>query len=353
MSLNISIDVDGTILDANEKLLPHVRESLQLLKDAGHCLQLWSAGGADYAYKHALKNQLTDLFESYAKKSDVAIDDLPETAHPLTAVQVDHNHTLDQAVKKVLGIEQNVDAALTLSSALVNFVQQLQTEENHIREQYGAILRRNIPLHPIPFFGVIENARVVTVGLNPSTTEFTEAGRWPQILTPCELAQRLVRYFRDPEIPPHYWFAELQWSLEFSTAHIILWLPMLMLRLGTTFGPRHLEANIQNIPNGLEHYNHLLNAGIQTWLPRTFDFCKDTVKLVVICLRNAQLEQKIREALGPEWNGEIVVMSKSEVPRWAWENRGQTYPSSRLGKHFHLENLEHKLAAQIEFRKSC
>jgi hypothetical protein len=323
MPLNISIDVDGTILDANENLLPHARESIQLLKDAGHCLQLWSAGGADYAYKHALKNKLTDLFESYAKKSDIAIDDLPETAHPLAAVHVDHNHTLDQAVKKVLGIEQNVDAALTLNSVLVNFVQQLQTEENHIREQYGAILRPNIPLHPIPFFGVIENARVVTVGLNPSTTEFTKAGRWPQILTPCELAQRLVRYFREPEIPPHYWFAELQWSLEilhcpyhFAAAHVDAspW---------TTFGPRHLEANVQNIPHGLERYNHLLNAGIQTWLPRTFEFCKDTVRLVVICLRNAQIEQKIREALGPEWNGEIVVMSKNEVPRWAWENRDE------------------------------
>ncbi len=73
MPLNISIDVDGTILDANENLLPHARESIQSLKDAGHCLQLWSAGGADYAYKHALKNKLTDLFESYAKNQTLRL----------------------------------------------------------------------------------------------------------------------------------------------------------------------------------------------------------------------------------------------------------------------------------------
>jgi phosphoglycolate phosphatase-like HAD superfamily hydrolase len=329
MPLNISIDVDGTILDANENLLPHVRESLQLLKDAGHCLQLWSAGGADYAYKHALKNKLTDLFESYAKKSDVAIDDLPETAHPLAVIHVDRNHTLDQAVKKVLSIEENVDAALTLSSALVNFVQQLQAEENHIREQYGAILRPNIPLHPIPFFGVIENARVVTVGLNPSSTEFIEAGRWPTTLTPCELAQRLVRYFREPEITPHYWFAELQWSLEilhcpyhFAAAHVDAspW---------TTYGPRHLA---QYNPTGLQCYNELLNDGIQNWLPKTLGFCKDTVKLIVNCSGNMQVEQKIRDTLGPEWNGEIVAMPNNKVARWAWENR------NRLIRLLDLEN---------------
>ena len=47
MPLNISIDVDGTLLDENERPVPQARESLQLLKNAGHCLQLWSAGGAD------------------------------------------------------------------------------------------------------------------------------------------------------------------------------------------------------------------------------------------------------------------------------------------------------------------
>ena len=227
MPLNISIDVDGTILDANENLLPHVRESLQLLKDAGHRLQLWSAGGADYAYKHALKNQLTDLFESYAKKSDIAIDDLPETARPLTIVHVDQSHTLDQAVKKVFGIEQNVDAALTLNPALINFVRQLQAEKIGVQNRYEEIIP-DIPFHPIPFFGVLDKARVITVGLNPSPTEFMEAGRWPMNpFTPYNLTRRLVDYFRLHHTAPHHWFAELQWSLEilhcpytFAAAHV-------------------------------------------------------------------------------------------------------------------------------------
>jgi hypothetical protein len=328
--LNISIDVDGTLLDANDQPVGQARASLQMLKDKGHCLQLWSGGGADYAHKHALRNRLTDLFDSYAKKSDVAIDDLTETSHPLAVIHVDQEHPLEQAVEKVLSIEQNVDAALTLSPTLVNYIQQLQAEENHIREQYGTILRPDIPLHPIPFFGVIEKARVISVGLNPSTTEFTEARRWLPILTPCELTQRLIHYFWRSTVTPHYWFAELQWSMEilhcpyyFAAAHVDAspW---------TTYGPRHLA---QHVPNGLQRYNELLNDGIQNWLPSTLEFCKDTVKLVVNCSGNVQVEQKIRDTLGPEWNGEIVAMPNTKVPRWAWENR------NRLVRLLDLENV--------------
>jgi hypothetical protein len=344
MPLNISIDVDGTILDANEKLLPHARESIQLLKDAGDCLQLWSAGGADYAYKHALKNKLTDLFESYAKKPDVAIDDLPETARPLAVVHVDKEHPLDQAVKKVLSIEQNVDAALTLNSELVAFVGELQANEIGIQEQYRAILCPAVPLplHPIPFFGVIDKARAITVGLNPSPTEFTEANRWPQFpYTPYNLTRRLVDYFRLHHTAPHYWFADLQWSLEilhcpytFAAAHIDAspW---------TTHAPYYLR---QNHPHLLPLYNELLADGVQNWLPRTLGFCKDTVKLVIICpasdtpghieaARLQVIEQTIRHLLGQEWNGEIVIKPKNLIPRWAWENR------ERLIRLLDLENV--------------
>jgi hypothetical protein len=319
MPLNISIDVDGTLLDENEKPVRQARESLQMLKDAGHCLQLWSAGGADYAYNQAVKHKLTDLFESYAKKSDVAIDDLSETAHPLAVIHVNQERTLDFATKQVVSIEQNIDAALTPSSDLVKFVGQLQTEENIFRLDYGPILRPGIPLHPVPFFGVIEKARVITVGLNPSSTEFEDAGRWSRSpLSPHELTRRLVDYFRQPHAPPHHWFAELQWSLEilqcpynFAAAHVDIspW---------TTYSPTYLQNNLPAVSN---LYNQMIDAGNENWLPRTLEFCKDTVKLVIICTGNLQVEQRIRDTFDPGWNGEIVVMPRGKVPRWASENR--------------------------------
>lgn len=342
MPLNISIDVDGTLLDANERPVPQARESLQRLKDAGHCLQLWSGGGAEYAEKIARKFNFTHLFDSYAKKIDVAIDDLPETAHPLTVIRVDQEHRLDQAVEKVFNIEPNVDAAHTLSSRLVSFVARLQAEEDNFRQTYREILCPDIPLHPIPFFGVIENARVITVGLNPSPTEFTEARRWPAIYTSHNLTRRLVDYFRPSHTTPHPWFADLQWSLEkalrcpyhLAAAHVDVspW---------ATHAPSYLE---QNSPHLLPLYNELLAEGIQNWLPEVFRFCGGTVKLVIICptsntpghveaARLPVIRQKILDSLGPDWGGEILIKPKNQIPRWAWENRERII--QRLG----LENV--------------
>jgi hypothetical protein len=338
MPLNISIDVDGTILDANENLVPQARENIERLKNAGHCLQLWSAGGADYAYKQALKNKLTDLFESYAKKPDIAIDDLPETARPLAVVHVDKEHSIDQAVEKVFGIEQNVDAALTLNSKLVSFVKKLQAEAKNIEERYGEILCSDIPLHPIPFFGVVEKARVVTVGLNPSTTEFTEARLWPLILTPCELTQRLVRYFQLPEVMPHCWFADLERGLaalhcpyHFAAAHIdiIPW---------ATHAPSYLKNN----PDFLQMYNKLLKSGIQTHLPNVLEFCKDTVKLVIVTLSSDKpkaeersrlplIENTIRQSVGN--SVEIVIKTRSEFCQWAIKDQ------KRIIRLLNLENV--------------
>jgi hypothetical protein len=319
MPLNISIDVDGTLLDVNEKPVPQARESIQKLKDAGHCLQLWSGGGAEYAEKIARKFNLAHLFDSYAKKIDVAIDDIPETAHPSVVLHVDQEHTLQQAVEEVFRIEQNVDAALTLNSSLVNFVGQLQAEENSFRGEYGAILRPGIPLHPIPFFGVVEHAKVITVGLNPSSTEFVD-GRWPTTpLTSCELTRRLVDYFRLSHTPPHHWFAELQWSLEILRCPYSLAAAHVDLSPWTTYAPTSLQ---RNRPAALPLYDEMLNAGIQNSLPKTLEFCEATAKLVIICCRNTQaIEQAIRQSLGQ--NVTIVVMSKNKVPQWAWENRDE------------------------------
>jgi hypothetical protein len=65
-------------------------------------------------------------------------------------------------------------------------------------------LMRAIDWHPIPFFGALTSARVVTFGLNPSAGEFSSARGWPTALSPEQLATRLVNYFRDGR--EHRWF---------------------------------------------------------------------------------------------------------------------------------------------------
>ncbi len=77
---NIFVDVDLTLVDANGRLLNGARESLQQLQTAGCHLFLWSSGGAEYARKVAERHGLTGLFEGFAAKPDIVIDDMPATA---------------------------------------------------------------------------------------------------------------------------------------------------------------------------------------------------------------------------------------------------------------------------------
>ncbi len=77
---NIFIDVDLTLVDAQGRLLDGAREALQRFVDEGCHLFLWSSVGVDYARKVAALHKLTDLFEGFASKPDIIIDDMPSTA---------------------------------------------------------------------------------------------------------------------------------------------------------------------------------------------------------------------------------------------------------------------------------
>lgn len=76
---NIFVDVDLTLVDANGKILADAPEALAKLKDRGCHLFLWSTNGADYARATAQRLGLSDLFEGFAAKTDIIIDDMPGT----------------------------------------------------------------------------------------------------------------------------------------------------------------------------------------------------------------------------------------------------------------------------------
>ncbi len=77
---NVFVDVDLTLVDASGQLLDGAREGLQRLKDKGCHLYLWSTVGVEYARTVAARHQLSELFEGYAAKPDIIIDDMPSTA---------------------------------------------------------------------------------------------------------------------------------------------------------------------------------------------------------------------------------------------------------------------------------
>ena len=76
---NVFVDVDLTLVDAGQKLLPGASEALAKLRDKGCHLFLWSTNGADYARKIAGLYSLTEMFEGFAAKPDIITDDMPGT----------------------------------------------------------------------------------------------------------------------------------------------------------------------------------------------------------------------------------------------------------------------------------
>ena len=90
-------------------------------------------------------------------------------------------------------------------------------------------LMPEIHCRPLPFFGPIACARVITFGLNPSTAEFTK-GNWSRERFPdAALANQLVNYWTNPQRTAHKWFkpwqtvlSELGVSYESDAAHIDL-----------------------------------------------------------------------------------------------------------------------------------
>lgn len=88
--LNIFFDVDLTIVSPFLELRPQVREVFGLLRQAGHRLYLWSAGGKSYTEFVADRLQLRELVEECLSKRDpvevapdYCVDDMPEYVAPL------------------------------------------------------------------------------------------------------------------------------------------------------------------------------------------------------------------------------------------------------------------------------
>jgi len=58
---------------------------------------------------------------------------------------------------------------------------------------------------PIPFFGNPIKAKIATIAVNPSSTEFRKVRCWAEVRTDQQWKERLWRYFKH-SISPHPWF---------------------------------------------------------------------------------------------------------------------------------------------------
>jgi hypothetical protein len=104
---NIFVDVDLTLIDSNGKMLDGAREALEKLKAEGCHLFLWSSGGAEYCRKVAATYHLTELFEAFAAKPDIVIDDMPGTCVAPFIYNVQDESSWPTMAKKI--IDKHVD----------------------------------------------------------------------------------------------------------------------------------------------------------------------------------------------------------------------------------------------------
>ena len=133
-------------------------------------------------------------------------------------------------------------------------------------------------LYPIPFFGDIRKAAVLTLALNPAWTEFRDGRHWLPKFDAYALTTRLLYYFDLPTPAPHRWFrdrqdalASLECSYATNAAHIDLH------PLPTKFRRDLTEVQRANIGRAIEnrsavHLATLLRLATQVRLLLVVDY---------------------------------------------------------------------------------
>ena len=228
MSQNIFMDVDGTLLNSNECVDPRADETLRQIglrvcsdyPDSN--LYLWSGCGGVYAQKRAEEHNLSGYFKAFLGKPDVVIDDDPSSVFPERAIVWKGDFQWQSLLKTIF-------AQSSPSGGLTELVGQIIETVQATDGQYQELYRHGLSRYPLPFFGDLENAEIITVGVNPSSTEFGPWRSWPNGFTAAQVTGRLFDYFKISNPKPHPAFAYSEEALNivdcsyaWNAAHIDL-----------------------------------------------------------------------------------------------------------------------------------
>jgi hypothetical protein len=99
-----------------------------------------------------------------------------------------------------------------MNENLYQLLADLNAEAPKVRATFNDLFDSNLDTVPIPFFGDVLSAKVITVGLNPSDGEIRGRG-WHQPISPATIYERLVHYFNNPQFRSHPWFDAWERSL--------------------------------------------------------------------------------------------------------------------------------------------
>lgn len=92
-----------------------------------------------------------------------------------------------------------------MDEKLHQLLSDLNAEAPKVRTAFNDLFDPSLDTIPIPFFGDVLSAKVITVGLNPSDGEIRGRG-WHQPISPDAICERLLNYFNNPQFRSHTWF---------------------------------------------------------------------------------------------------------------------------------------------------
>jgi len=129
-------------------------------------------------------------------------------------------------------------------------------------DQFTPLMEQGIMTYPIPFFGNLSRARVVTMGLNPSNKEFTANRGWFADMSPDVIAERLTSYFESTTLLPHPWFKRWSEALTHINASYESNAVHLDLSPRATYPVSHFTSK-----EDLKCCIKMLSSGLEQWKP--------------------------------------------------------------------------------------
>ena len=168
---------------------------------------------------------MAGIFSGIVGKPDVIIDDDPSSVFPERTI-------LWRGDSQWQNLIPTMFTEFSPSNELIAVVDEIikTTVREDVDTNISELYDEEFPnRNPIPFFGDLENAEILTLAVNPSPTEFHEDRCWKPTMEANELSFRLVNYFRLWNPPSHGWFTPLETKLRLqgcsylsNSAHIDL-----------------------------------------------------------------------------------------------------------------------------------
>ena len=166
--------------------------------------------------------------------------------------------------------------------------------------RFAGLMRPGLTTWPIPFFGPLSEAEVITIGVNPSWTEFNHL-RWRYIRTERDAVALLWNYFQSD---PHRWFTTWETALNHLNCSY---------SVGHGFRAAHVDVSFRaTVAMGAVSDSELFRRMVKHDLPHFAATLRQAEKVRLVLLSGAVTDRfYINEFLGRFLPSELLSLRGS------------------------------------------